>query len=204
MNGEGTGASRNETCEDRKRPKAPRWLIMGVALISAPVVALVGLRLLGLLQPMHVGNPSMEPTLRVGDVVLVEGFSRLMRAPRRGELVVFGTDGIRGLPSGGIWLKRVAGLPREHLQISNSAVWIDGVETVVGAAGARVRYESPPGTEKAGMLTDFQIPEGSFVVLGDNATRSFDSRFFGYVPEGNVLGRAMCVIWPPGRIGCSR
>jgi signal peptidase I len=86
------------------------------------------------------------------------------------------------------------GLPGETIKIENGLVYINGVP-LEGELFARPYYDA--GYYGQGEKV---IPEDSYFVLGDNSSNSDDSRFWGYVPRKNILGRAFLVYWPPQRI----
>lgn len=191
---------RLDTVRRGQADRARKWVVGGFVLVVLAGAAIVLLRLLGLIQPMRNPNRSMEPTVRPGDTILVEGVSRLLGPPKRGELLVFRTDGIKELPQEQVWIKRLVGLPREHLQISNATLHINGIPTAMTSVEGPIQYRIPRAAESSFHRTNFDVPDGSLMVLGDNATNSYDSRFWGYVPQANVVGRAIWVIWPPSRI----
>jgi len=76
-------------------------------------VAIITLLLLGLIRPFSVPTGSMSPTVSAGDHVWMENLTYLARAPRRGDIVVFATDGITALPRREMYIKRIAGEPGE-------------------------------------------------------------------------------------------
>src|SRR4051812_29068045 len=100
-------------------------IAFGVAVMLA-VVALLGLRVGGILRPFNVPNNAMSPAVKGGDHVLMLG--RI--TPRRGDIVVFDTTDIPGLnapgSAGQIYLKRLVGLPGETLRIADGQLYVDG------------------------------------------------------------------------------
>jgi signal peptidase I len=131
----------------------------------------------------------------------MEGVTFLSRQPRRGDIVVFKTDGIASLPSATIYLKRVAGEPGDHVQISGSKLFINEKQVSLSNAVGEIAYDLPPHVETLSPKTDVTVPSGCYFVLGDNSTNSLDSRFWGSVPRGNIIGRVSFCYWPPQRIG---
>lgn len=161
-----------------------------------------------LVQAFSIPTPSMEPTLRVGDHVLVNKFvfraadgaplARLLpaREVRRGDVVVFRSpdDPRRD------FVKRCLGLPGDRVEIRDKQLLLDGRPLDEGgwkvhrdattygdgdAAGARRRDQYGPR----------HVPAGHLFCLGDNRDESNDSRFWGPVPRGAVKGRALLVYW---------
>lgn len=160
------------------------------ALRPALVPAVVAAVLLGLLaggalpyRPARVEGDSMLPTLAPGDRVLVEG-----GAPARGDVVTAVPPG-----SDGEVVKRVVAVAGDRVALE------DGVLVVNGVAVPEP-YADRHGTdgEYAGPLT---VPPGSAYLLGDRRGTSVDSRAFGPVPVGDLLGRVVLRVWPgPGPV----
>ena len=187
-----------------------------------------------LYQPFTIPTSSMEPGLQVGDYIVVskfaygwsraslplgrpEGRGRLAgRQPARGDVVVF------RLPRDPhqIWVKRVIGLPGDTVQLRRGVVFLNGIPLeapVRGTAGgALTRKEALPGGRAYTTLdrgpghpgddtTAVRVPEGHYLVLGDNRDNSLDSRWpaetgIGLLPEQNLLGRGELILasWRPG------
>lgn len=177
-------------------------LIIALALIPTICFgALVVLRICGLVRPFSVPTGAMTPAVSAGDHIMMEGVSFLSRPPRRGDIVVFKTDSIALLPSGQIYVKRVAGEPGEHVRISGGRLFIDDKQVSLSNAQGEIAYDLPSGAVKLSPQTSVTVPSGCYFVLGDNSTNSFDSRFWGSVPRGNIIGRVLFCYWPPGRVG---
>jgi signal peptidase I len=145
----------------------------------------------------------MSPAISPGDHVLMEKFTLLSRKPRRGDIIVFTTKGIAGLASVEIWVKRVAGEPGEHLQLLDSQLYINNVRVTRSNAYGEIACKLPtlPGPP---LITNLIVPSNSYFVLGDNSMNSSDSRYWGCVPETNILGRIVFCYWPPQRAGAVR
>lgn len=157
-----------------------------------------------------IPSPSMEPTLIPGDHLIVD---RLARTPESQQLVVF-----RYPPDPSqIFIKRVIGLPGDHIRIVNKRVIRNGRELredyVKFTASATDSYrDNFPGTpshppsyplpaQGQEMLANavrqgaVVVPAGALFVMGDNRDQSLDSRDFGFVPMSNVIGRPLFVYW---------
>ena len=137
-------------------------------------------------QSFYIPSSSMEPTLVPGERVLVAKFYYRLTEPQRGDIIVFRypIDDRKNL------IKRVIGLPGEKIKISNGMIYVNG-EPLQGDKYVRTYYDY--GFYGEGEKT---VPEDSYFVLGDNSINSDDSRFWGYVPRKNVLGRAFLIYWP--------
>lgn len=191
-----------------------RRLRRGLSL-AVVVLALALLLRAFVLQAFWIPTASMEPTLVPGDRVLVSKLAARLGGVHRGDVVVFEdprpepeADGspasallrwvLAGLgvaqPADQDFVKRVVALPGESWEIRRGVVYINGKRLDEPYLDPTVDARSfGPGT----------VPPGRLFVLGDNRTRSGDSRFtqLGYVPEDKVVGRAVAVIWPPSRMG---
>ena len=158
--------------------------------------------------------------LSMGDHLFVERWSIYMTPPKRGDVMVFTTEGLsaegRRLEeiSGFFYIKRLAGLPGDTLKI------VDNVLMVKPAGETRFRpvRELAPAFDKvysgkggyqghlngmggliASPLQEYTVPEDHYFMMGDNSRFSLDSRFFGAVPRRNLVGRAWVVFWPFSR-----
>ena len=150
-----------------------------------------------------VPTGSMEPTILPGDHLFVQTSAYWFAAPSRGDVVVFGTDELEAspLPKGQFYMKRVAGLPGEALQISEGRFLVNGRPLDKPALLAGRNFGTfgmpPPGMGSNVWL----IPTNSYFVVGDNAANSLDSRFFGPIPRSSIIGRATKIYWPMARAG---
>jgi signal peptidase I len=132
---------------------------------------------------------------------MMEGVTFISRQPRRGDIVVFRSDGIASLPPATLYVKRVAGEPGDHVRISGGKLFINDSKVSLSNAVGEITYDPPPQAVHSSLQTDITVPSGYYFVLGDNSTNSLDSRFWGSVPRDNIIGRVSYRYWPPGRIG---
>jgi len=177
-------------------------LLIGLAILPACFVgALIMLRLCGFVRPFSIPTGAMTPAVSAGDHVMMEGMTYIARAPRRGDVVVFRTDGIAALPPATFYVKRVAGEPGDHLRISEGKLFVNDKQLSLSNSMGEIVYLLPPMAGTLARKTDLTVPDGSYFVLGDNSTNSLDSRFWGSVPRGNIIGRVSFCYWPPPRIG---
>jgi signal peptidase I len=202
-----------------------------------PIILLVLVFRSFLFEPFRIPSDSMMPTLLDGDFIFVNKFTYGLRLPvvntevvpmgepQRGDVVVF------RLPSDPStnYIKRLVGLPGDHVVVRDKRVYINDVLQAVRLDGYSEPYGSTPraqvGIERLGerehrtlyiderLSVDFDdvVPAGHFFFMGDNRDNSRDSRFpeVGYVPVDNVVGKAVRIwlnlnlphapIW--GRIG---
>ena len=151
------------------------------ALLSLVIITFV-------VQAFYIPSGSMEPTLMVDDRILVAKFMYRFKPVHRGDVIVFRYP----LNPQRDFVKRVMGLPGDRVQLKDGVVHLDG--TVLSEKG----YTIKPDFGNYGPVT---VPASQYFVLGDNRNNSEDSRFFGYVPRGNVIGKAIFIYWPLPRIG---
>ncbi len=176
----------------------PAWRSSVVETLDASIfAALLSLVIITfVVQAFYIPSGSMEPTLHVDDRILVSKFSYRLGDIERGDVIVFHYP----LNPGKDFVKRVVGLPGETVELRDGVVLINGAPIKelypTALAGGDRACTSNYGPQK--------IPPGHFFVLGDNRCNSEDSRFFGFVPEHNVVGKALLIYWPPQRIGIVR
>jgi signal peptidase I len=132
---------------------------------------------------IKVESTSMVPTLRTNDYVVVNKLAYKLGGPKRGDIIVFKYPPD---PTQIPYIKRVIGLPGDQIHIAEGKVYINEVQLT--EPYLRV------STNQGG---DWTVPEDSLFVMGDNRNGSSDSRAWGMVPLGNVIGKAEVVYWPP-------
>jgi signal peptidase I len=171
-----------------------------------------------LVKPYRIPSGSMEPTLSIGQRVLVNRVGMAINGPHVGEIAVFhpprdATQQVCGpLPhviklggaacsepepqqSGVNFIKRIVGGPGDVISIIEGHVIRNGVrekDSYIRACGTNPDCSFP---------TPIKIPAGHWFMMGDNRGESDDSRFWGPVPTGWIIGGAFATYWPPDRIG---
>ena len=131
----------------------------------------------------RIDGNSMNPTLLNGEYLIISNFAYQLDEPQRGDILVF-----RHPRSDLNLIKRVIGLPGDTIEVQNGAVSVNGV------ALTEPYIEAPPTYSSS-----WVVPEGQFFVLGDNRNNSSDSHAWGFLPEENILGKALLVYWPPSK-----
>jgi signal peptidase I len=221
----------------------PWWLDWTAGLF--PVILAVFVLRSFLFEPFKIPSGSMIPTLRVGDLILVNKFHYGLRLPvfntkllanhepQRGDVMVF-----RYPPQPSLdYIKRVVGVPGDEVAYLNKRLIINGQPVPQEALpdffdGDSMRYakqfRETVGSKQYGTLndedrpafipgaTDFpnksscrytvegvvcKVPEGHFFMMGDNRDNSLDSRYWGFVPEANIVGKAFFVWMNFGDLG---
>lgn len=205
----------------QKNPNTKEPVLVDYARSFFPILLIVFLLRSFLVEPYRIPSGSMKPTLLIGDFILVNKFTygiRLpvinkkifdLQEPARGDVMVF-----RFPPEPKInFIKRVIGLPGDHIIYKNKQLFING--ELIPKEFPRVEMLSTPDdrayrvqrfTEQlpdaahdvyehfgAGKEVDVTVPQGHYFVMGDNRDESDDSRFWGFVPEENIIGRAFAL-----------
>jgi signal peptidase I len=143
-------------------------------------------------QPYRVEHESMLSTLHDGEMVLVDKLTPRLGSVTRGDIIVFEPPARAG-DDGTPFIKRVIGMPGEHVELRRGQVWIDGVPLDESA----YIFEGQP-TQPTDSASAWVVPDDAFFVLGDHRVDSTDSRmgWLGMVPEERVIGRAAARYWP--------
>jgi len=158
------------------------------------------------------GETIVHGYVQAGDQVFVDRMSYQFRNPSRSDVFVFTTTGIRRIemnldPSLGseFYIKRLAGLPGDTLRIDAPKLYLNGslasqppFQRVMSLENGYRGY-SNPGFGAQYLTTPeetFTVPPRSFFALGDNSYNSSDSRYWGIVPDHNLIGRGYFVYWP--------
>ena len=135
----------------------------------------------------------MEPTLFVGDRFFVNRLVYRIHEPKRGDLIVYKTN---GSDEAALHIHRVIGLPGDRIEMDES-----GTVRVNGKVLAE-DYVSNPAAGQTDLTYPFVVPEGQYFMMGDNRNVSIDSRnsAIGCIPEDMIAGKLMMRIFPLNEI----
>lgn len=182
-----------------------------------PIILLVLVVRSFIIEPFQIPSSSMEPGLDVGDFILVSKFTYGLRLPVTNTKILANNDPQRGevmvfFPPNDprYFIKRVIGLPGDHIEYKNKVLYINGVEQkqqsvvmpVTDMQGRKL-YQEQLGEASHTIYTNprwsgqdmsFVVSEGHYFMMGDNRDNSSDSRIWGEVPEENIVGKAF-FIW---------
>jgi signal peptidase I len=214
-----------KTRKAEAQPKSSAGKLFELVVIVAVAVGLAFLIQAFLVKPYKIPSGSMEPTLKVGQRVLVDRIGADFSEPKIGEIAVFkppegSEDGICGpkphevtpgkaacstpidKPASDTYIKRVVAGPGDWLYVKGGHVYL----STKGKGGPFKRekdsYIRPcGGAEECSFPVPIEVPKGHWYMMGDNRGDSEDSRFWGAVPTGWIIGEAFATYWPLDRIG---
>lgn len=218
VRGAGYRAHQGGSAEITQEPK-----IVEYAHSFFPVILIVLILRSFIVEPFRIPSNSMMPTLLTGDFILVNKFSYGIRLPvlnnkvfgigqpERGDVVVFRYPKDPSID----YIKRVVGLPGDKILYKNKQLYIndvlikqdfkgtyEGIGSGIMMTGANLLTEHLDNADHEILVNSrrlmrdmkFEIPKGRYFVMGDNRDNSNDSRFWGTVPEANLVGKAF-LIW---------
>jgi signal peptidase I len=179
-----------------------RWLRETVVVVVVALAAAFLLRTF-VVQTFYIPSGSMEPTLQVGDRILVNKLSYHLHGIGRGDIVVFRrpADENCGGPPVADLVKRIIGLPGETISLSANPkgyVVIDGKrldETWLPTSVRGQTFPGPAGTAYS-LAHPYKIPADHYFVMGDNRTDSCDSRYWGPISRSLIVGKVDLRVWP--------
>lgn len=146
---------------------------------------------------------SMEDTLKIGDFFFATKFQYGFRMPftdtvlfpvfdfERGDIIVFDPP----FPCPNEYVKRVIGLPGDQVQIVDKKVWLNGHPVDEAYIHYTDPYILPGGADPRDNFGPIVVPDGKLFVMGDNRDNSYDSRYWGYVDQDKVKGKAQLRLW---------
>jgi signal peptidase I len=161
-----------------------RWFLEVVVIVAAAFLLALLLQLF-VVKPFEIPSESMEPTLVMGDRVLVNRMVYHFRSPERGDVIVFDPPGVDSTEP---FIKRVVAIAGDTVSVHDGLLWVNG------------KAQDEPYLKDATIFEDYPevtIEPGHVWAMGDNRNNSGDSRVFGQVSEDLIIGEAFAVYWPP-------
>ncbi|NWO12951.1 MAG: signal peptidase I [Virgibacillus sp.] len=181
------------TEKSNRKKYREEWLGWGKTILIALGLAFI-IRTF-LFAPIVVEGPSMLPTLHNGDQMMVNKIIYDLKDPKHFDIVVFHASSEKD------FIKRVIGLPGDHVEVRNNILYINEKEieqnflkgqankTQVKVYTNNFTLEDLPGSYR-------KIPEDYVLVLGDNRENSMDSRSLGLIPMDQIVGKTSLIYWP--------
>lgn len=207
--GEMKEAQAVQESEVKEEPQAHQYSTLREYFVTTVYCTIIALFVTTyVVHPMTVPTPSMEPTILVGDRLLIDKFTYRnylskhlpltpATRPERGDIVVFKFPEQPEI----LYVKRAIGLPGETLEFRNQTVYINGqpleedyavYKSTQSDNGSFNHYPSNMRRDHYGPVS---IPEGHYFMMGDNRDDSADSRYFGFLPEDYIVGKPLIVFW---------
>jgi signal peptidase I len=145
-------------------------------------------------EPRYIPSESMVPTLFTGDRLVVEKISYYLHPPQPEDIVVFAPPPQlqeQGFREDQAFIKRVIGLGGDRVKVTQGKVYVNDRPLTESYIAAPPNYELPTIT----------VPANQLFVMGDNRNNSNDSHIWGFLPQGNIVGRACFRFWPIDHFG---
>jgi len=186
-----------------EHPRSNRWIIELVGVVAVAVVIAILLRTF-VVATYSIPSGSMEPTLQVGDRIVVDKLSYHLHGIGTGDIVVFSTpphENCAGPPVSDL-VKRVIALSGQTISLQNGHVFINGhvlIESWLPPAEWDKTQPGPSGAPYS-LHHPYKVPAGEVYVMGDNRTFSCDSRYWGPVVKSTIVGKVDLRIWPLSRL----
>jgi signal peptidase I len=134
---------------------------------------------------VRVENVSMLPTLEPGEFLLANRVAYKLGDPKIGDIVIFHAPGVDDMD----YIKRLIGRPGDVVRVEGGIVYVND----------QPLYE-PYIAESPNYTGTWVVPEGQVFVLGDNRNNSSDSHLWGFIPEDDIVGKALIIYWPLNQI----
>lgn len=144
----------------------------------------------------EIPTGSMETTIMTGDRVFAEKITYLGSEPEQGDIVTFDDPEIQGR----ILIKRIIATEGQTIDLVDGVVYVDGIPLDEPYTNGLPSYPLVPAFG-VDITYPYTVPEDCIWVMGDNRTKSSDSRYFGAVPVSSVLGKAVFTYWPLSNVG---
>jgi signal peptidase I len=175
--------------KNKALPKTGKRSFFGEIIESLAIAVLLAVVIrLFILEPFYIPSGSMEPNLQENDRIIVSKLNYHFQEPERGDIVVFKypRDPKRN------FVKRLIASGGEKVTLKDSRLYINGEAVPENYLPRGLRFSD---------FGPVEVPEGHYLMLGDNRNNSDDSRVWGFLSRELIIGKAVVIYWPPGRMG---
>lgn len=184
---------------EHRHPLVEWVFIIVLALVAALLIKTFAI------QAFYIPSASMEPTLKPHDRVLVDKLSYELGSPHIGNIIVFRRPPADTDIQDDDLIKRVVALGGQKLWVKDCHVYVNG--KAIAQPYLPKGWQSPnspycttwPSTSP--LPNPYTVPKGYVFVMGDNRDNSYDSRYWGPLPDSYIVGRAFLRMWPLDRLG---
>lgn len=181
----------------RKEWLFEKWKNWGEPFLVAAILAfLIRTFLVG---PYKIPTGSMRMTFVEGDRIFADKITYRFKEPQRGDIIIFKAP----MDPKKDFVKRLVGLPGDKIVIRDGKLVINE-EVLDDPPFSQHYYYNREDWDFGKEGQTIQVPEESYFALGDNSAQSNDSRNWGFIPAKNIVGKAICIWWPPKRIKLAR
>lgn len=170
------------------------WVLYCVMPIPSPSLAIAQFIKSDIVQAFKIPSGAMRLTLMEGDRLLVDKAIYKSIRPTRGDIIVFDYPKEPERQ----FIKRIVAIGGDRVEILGGQIYINGILETNDRITKHHYYNKGPYGQP---YQPVQVPEEHYFVLGDNSASSHDSRFWGFVPEENIVGKVYKIYWPMARSG---
>ncbi len=188
-----TSTTAAASAEAWARPRLQRGGLLREILDTIILIVLVYTFVNLLTSRFFIQGPSMLPNFHEGQFLIVSRAHYLLGQPGHGDIVVFDAPGDDNRADNPLLIKRLIGLPGDHIRIENSEVFVNGVQL-------NESYINEPEF-RCSRYCDLTLGENEYFLMGDNRNDSNDSRAFGPVTRDRLVGEAIVRYWPLDAVG---
>ncbi|TYQ31794.1 signal peptidase I [Pseudanabaena sp. UWO310] len=179
---------------DPQAPVQPWWQRHGETIrIFAVALAIAIFLRTFIVEPRFIPSGSMEPTLQVGDRILVDKISQQWQQPKYGDILIFYPPASPAIgDTSKAYIKRLIGMEGDRIAVKNGKVYRNGEALDESYIAEAPKYA----------MREVVVPKGYYWMMGDNRNHSNDSHIWGFLPKENIIGKATIRFFPFGdRLG---
>jgi len=180
----------------RRRRNIRRQIIELLSVIAIALIITALLRTF-VMDNYQIPTGSMEPTIEINDRVFAEKVSYRFALPKPGDIVTFNDPMVPGR----VLIKRCIAVGGQTVDLVDGRVVVDGNYLNESYTYGKPSVPLDPQMDGVSFGYPYTVPQGMVWVMGDNRTNSLDSRYFGPIPQDELVGKALIRFWPFDRFG---